>query len=526
MIDLPQLPHSFSTRQVTCICCNEKFTLSEAYLKQNYADGDANAPDGWRASADHSPHTVLRQQDTRTLRPVRTQTRAEPHALHPHRQDNDGRSDYALNCPRCGADNRNWVQISAPAPLHFLRARLFHGVDTNFSISIAVLLAFLLSVVAFVAGYQRNPEWAVDRLIPLSATMFLTGFATAVVLSGQWRAVLQTHRINNYLPNEQRIPPTIWTSIGLWLLFAFAVPIFIYLFLPWFVNLILGPPPPSPTPRQIVERLENTLVNLLEEGNLPPEPEADARALLATSQDFLTDLPLDAPQVSAVETLIGNIEQARPQLADAGPEIDSRLAELRTYLNENRPLLQPPPFWSQRDSLFRFLVLWAAFVTLTSAVVSGITIGAVNSFVRRVDGQIPPPLYHSVANMTRVVAWEAKQALEVRGDMEHVQWVHAERTEEGGVELRGVHRDDPVFDNDGRIQGDHVPAQVYKVLADRWGRIITARIREWPNAPLAPGTPRFVFPAQQQQQPPVYPHAPLQPVRANGQANNNRGNQI
>lgn len=112
-------------------------------------------------------------------------------------------------------------------------------------------------------------------------------------------------------------------------------------------------------------------------------------------------------------------------------------------------------------------------------------------FVAKVDPQLPPPIFHSVANMTRVVGWEAKQALEIDGTMQHIQWVNVERNAEGGLNLTGLHRDPPNFDAQGRAIGETVRAQKHVVETDMWGRIIRATIHDT-RVQRPAGGPEFV----------------------------------
>lgn len=116
---------------------------------------------------------------------------------------------------------------------------------------------------------------------------------------------------------------------------------------------------------------------------------------------------------------------------------------------------------------------------------------SVKEFAGHVDQQLPPPIFHSVASMTRIVGWEAKQALEIEGTMHHIQWVNVERNEEGGINMIGLHRDPPSFDAQGRAFGETVRAQRHVIETDMWGRIKKATIQDT-RVPRPAGGPDFV----------------------------------
>ena len=68
---------------------------------------------------------------------------------------------------------------------------------------------------------------------------------------------------------------------------------------------------------------------------------------------------------------------------------------------------------------------------------------AVNRYVQLINLQVPPPIYHSMANMTRVVVWEAKRALEIGDEVERIQWTAVNRNDLGGINLHGLYYDSP-----------------------------------------------------------------------------------
>jgi hypothetical protein len=112
---------------------------------------------------------------------------------------------------------------------------------------------------------------------------------------------------------------------------------------------------------------------------------------------------------------------------------------------------------------------------------------AVDAFVSKINGHLPKPLFSSIANMTRIVAWEAKKSLEIPGDLEHFQWTNVNRNDQGGITLSGLCRDDVPQNGDYDL-GRKVRAQCYCINTDLWGRIVKTDVtfKQVPPAPYGP----------------------------------------
>lgn len=142
-----------------------------------------------------------------------------------------------------------------------------------------------------------------------------------------------------------------------------------------------------------------------------------------------------------------------------------------------------------------FFIDWIWYVGVTNILFSTIALMAVNDFIARVDGQLPPPIFVSLAKMRRVAIWESKRTLEIRYDLKTIQWMKAERNEKGGITLNGIFRDPPDLLPNGRLD-EKVRAQIYAIHTDPWCRITSATIKDY-VAPRPAGGPGFVppFPA-------------------------------
>ena len=140
---------------------------------------------------------------------------------------------------------------------------------------------------------------------------------------------------------------------------------------------------------------------------------------------------------------------------------------------------------------FRFLLVWAVMMGLPLFFSIFLVMRSIKKFVSKIDRQLPSPIFCSVAGMTRVVSWEAKQALEIEGTMHHIQWVNVERNMVGGINLTGLHRDPPHFDASGRAVGEMVRAQKHVIETDMWGRIVKATIHDT-RVPRPAGGPEYI----------------------------------
>ena len=150
-----------------------------------------------------------------------------------------------------------------------------------------------------------------------------------------------------------------------------------------------------------------------------------------------------------------------------------------------------------------FLALWGVIIGPTTLITVLIAMSSVKSFVHRTDRELPPPISHNVAGMTRLVAWEAKQALEAKqtfivdndGNTRHIQWMSVNRNENGGIDLIGLFRDLPEFDMYGRPSSQTVRAQRHTIKTDLWGRVVKAEITDV-MVPLPAGAPYYVPPTE------------------------------
>lgn len=140
----------------------------------------------------------------------------------------------------------------------------------------------------------------------------------------------------------------------------------------------------------------------------------------------------------------------------------------------------------------RYLAVWGLLMGLSLTIALMMMMPAMKTFALRVDANLPPPVFYSVANMTRLVTWEARQALEVGDKHFSVQWMSVNRNKEGGLDLVGLFRDPPEFNTFGLPVGTQVRAQKHTIHTDKWCRVSEAKIEDV-MVPIPAGAPAGIM---------------------------------
>ncbi len=404
MLELPDLPLGRTTRYIQCISCEERFAITEEYKRGNFGRSAHRSPDGsgWHVVPEHHPHTHRREvlpfhQRRIHPEPVSTvQNREDPQVRDRHRHLVD------INCPRCGADNRNWAQIlEHPHSIKWFFGSTYGRVPLLLTIGVILAAIGLFLVFAFV--------WSVDVFflgVPLALGLMLAVFVPIWWSNHSWNALLAHRRARNFLPNYSGSHPLIRPLLYIWLFIVFGLPLLLYVVLPRGWHLFM--PNSQLVPYEDLSFLVNTWL----------------------ANDV-------------------NEEQIRAGLA----------------------------FWRNIQVVGIFLVFWSLTTGIIGGVASLVAASHVGSMVSRMDQQLPPPVYHSVANMTRLVIWEMQHALDANEALAHVQWEHVARNESGGISLRGCLRERPTYDADGMRTDDRVNAHRYHIETDRWCRVAESSVR-------------------------------------------------
>ncbi len=470
MLNFPSFPETLITRQVECICCRGLFTVSEDYPTRT-----DQRTRHWRLVPDHFIDTILRYQPNRNLRTVTPQMRAYPGL---------DRSQFSrwraadppplINCPRCGADNRNWIAILR-SPENWWR---------NPSFLIGMIITAALTIAAFIT--VRNIVSIRWNIILLLA-VFLAGFIPINSSARHWRR-LRDHEYTTPIAKHKsfwrRIAPPLRAGLITSGVFMFIVPFILIILIPWgfdaalrfFANepeqplviqiddllktLTLLPGQSTETTQKAVQDVTDSLETLLVEAGLAPSKldNLTSEQELSIIIQMLRNMARAATEEEANVINIA-VDVLIQYAAAAGLEIDS----------SSLPDWFPVPT--------SFLRSWLLYVLATS--IAGIAFGwlAAAGYVRTTNRHLPRPIYHSIAGMTRVVVWEAKHALEIGDEVEKIQWTGVRRNDSGGIVLEGLHRESAAHDQPNDSPTTRVRAEHCKITSDKWGQIVEARIK-------------------------------------------------
>lgn len=510
----------------------------------NRDDGE-DGRHGFRLHPNRLNTINLRYEENRARQPVTATSRA---GLNERRPDAPPAPfDNDLFCPRCGADNRNWVQIqnrrkSIPllaslnsekhqqitiglivfilattaaflAYYGFLKPDLlvkqglllalgwvtasavimallnvsgsfFSHVDVQHKALATAVTAVFTAVIAFVFVLLRAPNSGWQLAVPLGFTALVAGVLPAAAITSNWQKNLRQTREHRALPTRFHSAKRSQTLTGLTflLLFTTFVPIVLYVVFPALFALMFEPPDKSPifsVKSSIVEVQEKLEQWQLQE-DAPDAANQSAIHLQEIVQQAEQKLLTNDEQLRELRKLIAQLENNKDIPPGLVSEIRENIdglkqteTELKSFVDAQRKpdLLLPP------DVSWQFYFLWLLFVGFNTVLSTLAGASVSTAFVNRVNAQLPPPIFHSVAAMTRVVVWEAKRALEVRGViMDYVQWTAVQRNELGGITLTGLHRDQPGLQAPDAAIGQRVPAQLYTIKSNRWAAIVEANL--------------------------------------------------
>ena len=455
----PHPPQSLATLQIECVACKELFTLAEG---QQSAQSNAGA---WQHVLTAQPFVRLRYLPDRFLKTTRPQHR--PHTFTQDSPEDPGsiNGPIRINCPRCGADNRNW--------LHILQS-FTQNLPQNFlPLGIGFLITCLLLLTATIRLWTIL---SLGQLAILFVMILLSGLLPLAVMPFLWRQEREYHNAGGFLPRGA-LSPTLRVGFALLLIFVFILPAFIYVAVPIgfdYVSDLLSPPATPSLPeriQQVREQIEGAL------GTSSADKSGAVESALVTIESLLKikDPPTDL-KIRSMSTLqIANQWVKLNEDSELVPKIAREVAHLEAFIAAQSPRVDKA-----------FLKIWFKYVLASSLLASLCGWWTVTMYVGHVNRHLPRPLYYSLADMTRVVAWEVKRVLELPGDMSQVEWLDAERNELGGIDLIGIVRATPRWSQaatGGRLE----PARRYEIMTDPWGRIVYVESRDIRvSAPVPP----------------------------------------
>lgn len=584
MINVPVPPSALVTRQITCICCHEQFVISVDEPDRRRP----GAAESWYVPADQPESSQLRYEADRSRRQASPIARAVPEPNPVNSPHHDPYYFYSITCPRCGADNRNWLNFQQrPFPQQ-------HTLLIGYTLTgLAGLGVLLLLVNPTVMPRLEMGKWT--HWLPLTIALILAGLLPLLLIPGLWYET----RLRNYTMDvvpamKGSLAPVARRAFLIWGILALLLPLIFYAMLPLLQEVQeaifaqeptlvthidrvsaqvdrLGDSAPvnnafmgltavlntqlracektqinqmiadlqaisAANPHgnlllvtraseqlvviremasqgcriELIQNVKSTLQPIINETNPYPLP-ADLNLQQCRNQwqaanegqnaivdpacynfllvTLLTDLGRIEDAHMPIRNRAGILAETRLLAAAPGllPGVQGQIASNMATLENSLPGAVSAPLLN-----WRFLVFWFTAVSLTWLVCTVCANAALHQRIGWLDPHVPRPIFTSVASMTRVAVWEAKQALEMSGYEHRIQWMRAIRNEVGGVDLAGFFRDPPDLLADGTMN-PLVRTQRYGLSTDIWCRIREARITDM-MTPRPAGSPTFVLP--------------------------------
>lgn len=299
MFKFPAPPDVFAVRHLECISCKYILSVSEEEIRKPRRQSSSGRRSYPEMSPGPGPDPVI------PLPPSDTNP---------------------LYCPRCGADNRNWLYLSYYPIKEFgpkyKKFMIFAGV-----IALIVLLAGLISYQQYNNYFPTNPIRFVVQIIILVLALILP-FA---IITTQWRDL----RDYRYLRRVAKPPfismfsPPVKTSLILGFIFVLLIPVTYYLVLPAVQktgkNIVMAAPE-----KNQVERVDQLTVNVPAAlAAKPAEKEAilnitsDLNQVLYEEQSVCTEIELSQISATLKAILTGKAKTGNAALlANAVEQLD------------------------------------------------------------------------------------------------------------------------------------------------------------------------------------------------------------
>lgn len=227
MYHVPSPPKTLVTRQIMCICCHEKFTVSVDVPRRS---GRNRHSSHWHVPTDRFITTMMRFTQRQHHRPVVPQTLAQP--IDDPEEDvyRNPNVHYHVNCPRCGADNRNWLNAQI----------------SRFPLNKAQWIGAFLVLFVFLLAFAFIFKIGEKRSLYLALSILLAGWLPLVIIPKLWPSVRIHNHLSEVAPATRgKIPPHWWPAVAILFVFAFVLPFIRYVVFPgteWFYKSLQPEP--------------------------------------------------------------------------------------------------------------------------------------------------------------------------------------------------------------------------------------------------------------------------------------------
>jgi hypothetical protein len=322
MFHFPMPPDTLVTRQIECVSCKEIFTVAEDY---------AAATDGrskhWRMPSENPVHTELNDN------PEIMRQRVYPLPRQTLNQDTgpiptwESSQRTHVTCPRCGADNRNWVRLAYAPPSAFFFQTLTQWLQRYWLVLVGLVVSL---TIAGILVYREKTGGHLAVYGPMISAVLLVGLIPIFTIPAQWRREREHKIVSKYnksLPFYKRIAPGWMTGSLILFVFLFVLPGFLYLLLPSIIGAVKSE-------ETLTARIDRTLT-ILDPDNIEEVQNNDPNRLIPL-QNALTSLQQTQRGVQflcspvAVSTFIGKLDGVAQLNTDA--HAAELIDEARTYL--------------------------------------------------------------------------------------------------------------------------------------------------------------------------------------------------
>lgn len=475
MHNIPQHPQTLITHQLECIRCKHIFPVAEdsPARRRSRSAGQWTALVQWHP--DEHRRNLYQHPEVHPPGP-----HVDPYLVeHEPGHESHYLSDKTMHvfCPRCGADNRNWLYLTRNKQVEMIRGSKKY-------IALASLLFFALALL--IGAVIDFPADRRLRSAIFWAGLILAWLLPLLMVPGQWKAVRE-HRyfvqIAAHLSFWDKISPAVKTAVSLMALFVFIIPVGLYLIMPILADISENVFIVDPQQEAIAELdvLTRKLPAHLAQNQQEVRTIVSALNSMQMQLGVDTTTPLPNPEQVILQTTDWALQVLDGARAQVSTMSNQELAQLRSNLEPAYNAVQGIEATQTAENV-DFLFNWFRFVGLTSLVSSIFAVLAASHLDREYDKHLPRPIYHSLSDMTRVAKWEVNKALSTRESVIWVQWTNVVRNGIGGLILTGYLRDRPATPN-----AETVRAQKYTVETDRWCRITNAEIVDLQTPPPPQG---------------------------------------
>lgn len=328
MVRFPKAPDTFVTLHIQCVSCNELFVVAED-------EANSTKQENWRTPKNGSGKTQLHKRPEHSHKLIRPLGRMDAEFTEDGWGEWQKHSETAVNCPRCGTDNRNWMRLAyAPNPGNQFE-KLKETLNKSWLLWISLLVTGFLLLRLFFRSFEKGDSpilyvrdtqnWFVYALM---IVIIILGTVIPIVsLPNQWRTVRIHKIISKYdktRPFYKNISPILGQGIAYLILFIFVIPTLVYILLPMTTGFLQKETP-------LVERFDQALIDLDRENietlqKTEPNELIPAQNAVASMQTLMPN-NLFFCEPTAIDTTLANLRDVSSQniSAETAVRVDSAI---------------------------------------------------------------------------------------------------------------------------------------------------------------------------------------------------------